>query len=119
MRTLHDLRAGVDARRRERRRRDRLRREVGEYRTPSERQEFQEILARYDMTVDDLLAGREPPGTAAGSTRDGPDSGLWADVVLEHESSDEAETESRDQTPAPPASPSRPRGRSGGPLAGG
>jgi hypothetical protein len=70
MATLHALWDAVRARRDEQRRRARLRREILDYRTQAERDELQAILERYDMTIDDLLAGREPPPISAQSPQE-------------------------------------------------
>ena len=60
MGSLTALLEALRARRERRSQREQLRRELGEYRTPAERQEIQDICRRYGTTVDDLLAGREP-----------------------------------------------------------
>jgi hypothetical protein len=82
METLHTLWDAVRRRRDERRRRARLRQEILGYRTPAERDELQAILERYDMTVDDLLAGREPPPISATSP---PErwTVAWDEIVLD------------------------------------
>jgi hypothetical protein len=61
MESLTVLREALRARRQRRRRRERLRRELMEFRTPAERHELDAMLARHDTTVEDLLAGRQPP----------------------------------------------------------
>jgi crotonobetainyl-CoA:carnitine CoA-transferase CaiB-like acyl-CoA transferase len=60
MESLTALREALRARRERRNRREQLRRELSEFRTPAERQELQDICKRYGTTVEDLLAGREP-----------------------------------------------------------
>jgi hypothetical protein len=82
METLHALWDAVRARRDEHRRRARLRREILDYRTPAERDELQAILGRYDMTIDDLLAGREPPPLSAESSPERWDT-AWDAIVLD------------------------------------
>jgi len=71
----------VRSRRDERRRRNRLRREILDYRTPAERDELQAILSRYDMTIEDLLAGRQPPLTVP--SRSDPLDDAWDEIVLD------------------------------------
>jgi hypothetical protein len=85
--TLRALWNRIRAWRDEHRRRARLRREILDYRTPSEREELLAILERYDMTVEDLLAGREPPPLSAQSS---PDrwANAWDDIVLDLTSED-------------------------------
>jgi hypothetical protein len=82
METLRTLRDAVLSRREERRRRARLRRELLDYRTPAERDELLAILARYDMTIEDVLAGRQPPPLSAESS---PDrwAQAWDEIVLD------------------------------------
>jgi hypothetical protein len=82
METLRALRDAVLSRREERRRRSRLRRELLDYRTPAERDELLAILGRYDMTIEDVLAGREPPPLSVNSS---PDrwAQAWDDIVLD------------------------------------
>jgi hypothetical protein len=82
METIHALWDAVRARREEHRRRARLRQEILGYRTPAEREELHAILERYDMTGDDLLAGRQPPPISAESS---PDrwSVAWGEIVLD------------------------------------
>jgi hypothetical protein len=88
METLRTLRDAVLAWRAERRRRSRLRREILEYRTPAEREELLAILSRYDMTVEDVLAGREPPPL---STHSSPErwEEAWDEIVLDLSSPDD------------------------------
>jgi hypothetical protein len=82
METLHSLWDAVLTRRDARRRRSRLRREILDYRTPAERDELQAILGRYDMTIADLLAGREPPPLSVDSSPERWDQ-AWDDIVLD------------------------------------
>jgi hypothetical protein len=88
METLRSLRDAVLSRREERRRRCRLRREMLDYRTPAERDELLAILGRYDMTIEDVLAGRQPPPI---STRSSPErwEQAWDDIVLDLSSPDD------------------------------
>jgi hypothetical protein len=82
METLHALWDAVRSRRDEHRRQARLRREIGEYRTPAEREELLAILARYDMTVEDVLSGREPPSLTVHAETD-PWQEAWDAIVLD------------------------------------
>jgi len=82
MGTLRTLRDAVLSRREERRRRSRLRREILDYRTQAERDELQAILSRYDMTVDDVLAGRQPPPLSAHSSPERWNE-AWDEIVLD------------------------------------
>jgi hypothetical protein len=88
METIRALRDAVLSRREERRRRSRLRRELLDYRTQAERDELLAILGRYDMTIEDVLAGREPPPLSANSS---PDrwAQAWDDIVLDLSSPDD------------------------------
>jgi hypothetical protein len=88
MGTLRTLRDAVLSRREERRRRSQLRRDILGYRTPAERDELLAILSRYDMTVDDVLAGRQPPPLSVDSS---PDRWLqaWDEIVLDLSSPDD------------------------------
>ena len=70
------------SRREERRRRARLRREILDYRTPAERDELLAILGRYDMTIEDVLAGRQPPPLSVDSSPDRWDQ-AWDEIVLD------------------------------------
>lgn len=81
MESLHTLWDAVCTRRDERRRRSRLRREILGYRTTAEQHEIQAILARYDMTVDDLLSGRRPPLSTPTARPDWEDA--WDQIVLD------------------------------------
>jgi len=65
-----------------RRRRARLRREILDYRTPAEREELMAILERYDMTIEDLLAGRQPPPLSVDSSPTRWE-GAWEEIVLD------------------------------------
>ena len=87
MQPLTVLREALRARRERRRRRERLRRELAEFRTPAERQELDDVCARYDTTVEDLLGGREPP-VALLMLQGRAWEEVWDDIVL-HLSSDE------------------------------
>jgi hypothetical protein len=82
METFHSLWGAVLARRDERRRRSKLRREILDYRTPAERDELLAILGRYDMTIADVLAGREPPPLSANSPPERWDQ-AWDEIVLD------------------------------------
>jgi hypothetical protein len=88
METLHSLWGAVRGRRDERRRRARLRREIMDYRTPAERDELLAILGRYDMTIDDVLAGREPPPLSVNSSPERWND-AWDEIVLDLSSPDE------------------------------
>src|SRR4051794_35320329 len=88
METLHAMWRAVRARRDEHRRRARLRQEILGYRTPAEREELLAILERYDMTVDDLLAGRQPPALSADSPPERWDT-AWNEIVLDLTGPDE------------------------------
>jgi|1185.fasta_scaffold1258877_2 hypothetical protein len=91
MESLTVLREALRARRRRRRQRERLRRELMEFRTPAERQELDAMLARHDTTVEDLLAGREPPVPPVPRRQAWEDT--WDEIVL-HLSSGESTGES-------------------------
>jgi hypothetical protein len=81
MQSLTALREALRARRERRRRRERLRRELMEFRTPAERQELDAMCGRYDTTVEDLLAGREPPAPPpVPKRRDWEEA--WDEIVL-------------------------------------
>jgi hypothetical protein len=88
MDTLRTLRDAVLSRREERRRRSRLRREMLDYRTPAERDELLAILGRYDMTIEDVIAGRQPPPI---SVRSSPErwEEAWDEIVLDLSSPDD------------------------------
>jgi hypothetical protein len=88
MTTLAQLRAALRMRRQERRRREQLRRDLQEYRTSAEQHELQAILARYDTTVADLLAGREPPLTTRERGDDRAWEDQWDEIVLDLSSDD-------------------------------
>jgi hypothetical protein len=88
MATLRTLRDAVLSRREERRRRSQLRRDILGYRTPAERDELLAILARYDMTIEDVLAGRQPPPLSADSSPDRWDE-AWGEIVLDLSSRDD------------------------------
>jgi hypothetical protein len=87
MGSLTVLREALRARRERRREREQLRRELMEFRTPAERQELEDICRRYDTTVEDLLAGREPP-VASPRLQGRAWEEAWDEIVL-HYSSDE------------------------------
>jgi hypothetical protein len=61
MNTLTRLRVAVREWWRRHQRRQKLRRELAEYRTPAERAELQAILARYETTVADILRSLDRP----------------------------------------------------------
>jgi hypothetical protein len=88
METLRTLRDAVLSRREERRRRSRLRKELLGYRTQAERDELLAILGRYDMTIEDVLAGREPPPLSADSSPERWDQ-AWEDIVVDLSSPDD------------------------------
>jgi hypothetical protein len=88
MTTLAQLRAALQVRRQERRRREQLRRELQEYRTSAEQHELQAILARYDTTVAELLAGREPRLTTRERGDDRAWEDQWDEIVLDLSSDD-------------------------------
>jgi hypothetical protein len=79
--SLFDLRTTLRARRQERRRRQRLRRELLSYRTPAERHELEAILYRYDTTI-------EPPLATAESAAEEAWQEAWDEVVLDLTSGD-------------------------------
>jgi hypothetical protein len=81
--SLFDLRTTLRARRQERRRRQRLRSELESYRTPAERQELEAILYRYDTTVEDIVAGREPPLATAESAAEAAWQEAWDEIVID------------------------------------
>jgi hypothetical protein len=87
--TLSDLRDAWRTRRAERRRREQLRRDLLEFRTPAERHELDAILARYDTTVSDLLAGREPVMTVPDPPPERRWEEIWDEIVLELTADDE------------------------------
>jgi hypothetical protein len=86
--SLLDLRTTLRARRQERRRRQRLRRELMEYRTPAERDELQAMLARYDTTIEDIVAGHEPPLATAEYAAEEAWQEAWDEIVLDLTSED-------------------------------
>jgi hypothetical protein len=81
--SLFDLRTTLRARRQERRRRQRLRRELLSYQTPAERQELEAILARYDTTIEEIVAGHEPPLATAESAAEEAWQEAWDEIVLD------------------------------------
>jgi hypothetical protein len=83
MESLTAVREAFRARRERRRSRERLRRELAEFRTPAERHELEALLERYGTTVDDLLAGREPPVEAPVRGPDRAWEDLWDEIVLD------------------------------------
>jgi hypothetical protein len=87
--TLSDLQEAWRTRRAERRRRQQLRRDLLEFRTPAERHELDAILARYDTTVSDLLAGRQPAVTVPEPLPDRGWEEIWDEIVLELTADDE------------------------------
>jgi hypothetical protein len=88
MESLTVLREALRARRERRRRREQLRRELMEYRTPAERQELEDICRRYDTTVEDLLADRDPP-VARPMLQGRAWQEAWDEIVLNYSSDDE------------------------------
>jgi len=80
MESLSAVREALRARRQRRRNRDRLRRELQEFRTSSERHELEAITERYGTTVEDLLAGREPTFEVPSRA---PWEDQWDDIVLD------------------------------------
>ena len=81
MTPLAALQRALRDRRDRRRRQERLRRELGEFRTPAERQELGDICARYGVTVEELLAGRPPPALAPVTDRPAWEDD-WDEIVL-------------------------------------
>jgi hypothetical protein len=88
MMRLSAVRTTLRARRQERRRRQRLRSELESYRTPAERQELEAILYRYDTTVEDIVAGREPPLVTAESAAREAWQEAWDEIVVDLTSDD-------------------------------
>ena len=86
--SLFDLRTTLRARRQERRRRERLRRELLSYRTPSERQELEAILYRYDTTIEELVAGHQPALATAEYAAEEAWQEAWDEIVLDLTSGD-------------------------------
>ena len=88
MTSLFGLRTALRARRQERRRRQRLRRELLSYTTPAERQELEAILYRYDTTIEEVVAGHEPPLATAEYAAEEAWREAWDEIVLDLTSSD-------------------------------
>ena len=88
MTSLFGLRTALRARRQERRRRQRLRRELLSYRTPAERQELEAILYRYDTTIEEVVAGHEPPLATAEYAAEEAWQEAWDEIVLDLTSGD-------------------------------
>ena len=88
MMSRFDLRTTLRARREERRRRQRLRRELLDYRTPAERLELQAILYRYDTTIEEIVAGHEPPLATAECAAEEAWQEAWDEIVLDLTSED-------------------------------
>jgi hypothetical protein len=86
--SLFDLRTTLRARRQERRRRQQLRRELLSYRSPAERQELEAILYRYDTTIEDIVAGREPPLARAECAAEEAWQEAWDEIVIDLTSDD-------------------------------
>jgi hypothetical protein len=86
--SLTDLRTTLRARRQERRRLQRLRRELSEYRTPAERHELEAIFARYDTTIEQIAAGYEPPLATAECAAEEAWREAWDEIVLDLRSDD-------------------------------
>ena len=70
------------------RRRQRLRRELLSYRTPAERQELEAILYRYDTTIEEVVAGHEPPLATAEYAAEEAWQEAWDEIVLDLTSGD-------------------------------
>ena len=88
MGSLTELLGALRARRERRSRRAQLRRELGEYRTPAERQELQDICRRHGTTVEDLLADPDPAvARPVGPGRDWDKE--WNEIVLHFSDDDD------------------------------
>ena len=81
--SLFDLRTTLRARRQERRRRQRLRDELLSYRTPAERLELEAILFRYDTTIEEIVAGHEPPLARAERAAEEAWQEAWDEIVID------------------------------------
>jgi len=86
--SLVDLRTTLRARRQERRRRRRLREELLSYRTSAERHDLEAILYRYDTTIEDVVAGREPPLVTAECAAEAAWQEAWDEIVIDLTSGD-------------------------------
>jgi hypothetical protein len=86
--SLFDLRTTLRARRQERRRRRRLRSELLSYRTSRERHELEAILSRYDTTIEDIVAGHEPPLVTAECAAEQAWQEAWDEIVVDLTSDD-------------------------------
>jgi hypothetical protein len=67
MNTLTRLRAMVRESWQRHQRRQKLRRELADYRTPAERAELEAFLARHDTTIEELLRSVDEPAPSATS----------------------------------------------------
>ena len=81
--TLFDLRTTLRARRQERRRRRRLRSDLMSYTTPAERHELEALLYRYDTTIEEIVAGQEPPLARAEHAAEEAWQQAWDEIVLD------------------------------------
>jgi hypothetical protein len=80
---LIDLRTTLRARRQERRRRRILRSELMSYTTSAERHELEALLYRYDTTIEEIVAGHEPPlATAEYAAREAWQE-AWDEIVVD------------------------------------
>jgi hypothetical protein len=85
---LIDLRTTLRARRQERRRRRILRSELLSYRTPAERHELEALLYRYDTTIEEIVAGHEPPLATAEHAAKEAWQEAWDEIVVDLTSED-------------------------------
>jgi hypothetical protein len=81
--SLVELRTTLRARRQERRRRRRLREELQSYRSSAERHDLEAILYRYDTTIEQIVAGQEPPLVTAESAAEEAWQEAWDEIVLD------------------------------------
>ena len=86
--SLFDLRTTLQARRQERRRRRRLRSELSGYTTPAERHELEALLYRYDTTIEEIVAGHEPPLATAEYAAEEAWQEAWDEIVVDLRSED-------------------------------
>ena len=81
--SMFDLRTALRARWQERRRRRRLRSELLSYTTPAERHELEALLYRYDTTIEEIVAGHEPPLATAEHAAEEAWQQAWDEIVLD------------------------------------
>ncbi len=86
--SMFELRTALRARRQERRRRRRLRSELLSYTTPAERHELEALLYRYDTTIEEIVAGHEPPLATAEHAAQEAWQEAWDEIVLDLTSED-------------------------------